>query len=52
MEPALAAALVAAKLPSTRAMSAVLLYRFISFWLVLAVGWVVYAIVRRSRQVV
>jgi uncharacterized protein (TIRG00374 family) len=50
VEPALAAALVAAKLPSTRAMSAVLLYRFISFWLVLAVGWVTYAIVRRSRR--
>jgi uncharacterized protein (TIRG00374 family) len=50
VEPALAAALVAARLPSTKAMAAVLLYRFISFWLILAVGWVAYWIVRKRRN--
>jgi len=51
VEPALAAALVAARLPATKAMAAVLLYRFISFWLILAIGWVLYWIVRKRRAV-
>jgi hypothetical protein len=51
VEPALAGALVAARLPSAKAMSAVLLYRFISFWFVLSVGWLSYALIRRRREV-
>ncbi|MFZ0668629.1 MAG: YbhN family protein [Acidimicrobiales bacterium] len=50
VEPALAAALVAARLPATKAMAAVLLYRFISFWLILALGWILYWLVRRRRS--
>jgi hypothetical protein len=53
VEPALAAALVAAGLPSARAMSAVLLYRLISFWLVLLVGWLAYGLLwRRGSKLV
>jgi putative heme transporter len=47
IEPALAAALVAGGLPAVPAMSAVLIYRFISFWLVLAFGWLAYAVIKR-----
>ena len=47
VEAALIAAVVAAGLPTTEATTAVLTYRLISFWLVLAVGWVVYPIVQR-----
>lgn len=39
VEAALTAALVAAGLHGGQALSAVLVYRFVSFWLVLMVGW-------------
>ena len=42
VEAALAAALVAIGVHSTPAMTSVLVYRLISFWLMLIVGWVVY----------
>ena len=40
VEAALTAALVAAGLGGGQALSAVLVYRFVSFWLLLVVGWV------------
>jgi len=46
VEAALAAGLIALGLKGGEAFGAVLLYRLISFWLVLAVGWTVYALVR------
>ena len=47
VEAALIAALVATGLPTSEATTAVLVYRLISFWLVLAVGWILYPIVGR-----
>jgi uncharacterized protein (TIRG00374 family) len=47
VETALIAGLVAANLPTAGATTAVLTYRLISFWLVLAVGWMVYPVVQR-----
>lgn len=47
VEAALIAALVATRLPTSEATTAVLVYRLVSFWLVLAVGWVAYPIVGR-----
>jgi uncharacterized protein (TIRG00374 family) len=47
VEAALIAALVATGLPTSEATTAVLAYRLISFWLVLAVGWILYPIVGR-----
>jgi putative heme transporter len=49
IEVALSAALVAAGLTGHRALAAVLLYRLISFWLVVAAGWVVMAVLGHSR---
>jgi uncharacterized protein (TIRG00374 family) len=48
IEAALAAALVGAGLKGHHALAAVLVYRLISFWLVMATGWVVMAFVTRS----
>jgi uncharacterized protein (TIRG00374 family) len=50
VEAALAAALVAAGMHSPRAVAAVLLYRFISFWLVDAVGWGLYGVTRHLQN--
>jgi uncharacterized protein (TIRG00374 family) len=50
VEAALAAALVAAGVHSPQAVAAVLLYRLISFWLVDAVGWTLYAMTRKRRR--
>jgi putative heme transporter len=51
VEAALIAALVATQLPTSEATTAVLAYRLVSFWLVLAVGWMVYPLVlRRGRR--
>jgi uncharacterized protein (TIRG00374 family) len=51
VEAALAAALVAAGTTGHHALAAVLVYRLISFWLVMASGWVVMAaLVRASRR--
>ena len=47
VEAALIAALVATGLPTAEATTAVLAYRLVSFWLVLAIGWVAYPIVGR-----
>jgi uncharacterized protein (TIRG00374 family) len=48
VEAALAAALVAVGIHATSALGAVLLYRFISLWLVVAVGWSVYGLTGRA----
>lgn len=50
IEVALSAALVAAGLTGHRALAAVLLYRLISFWLVVAAGWVVMAVLGRPGE--
>jgi uncharacterized protein (TIRG00374 family) len=50
VEAALAAALVAAGVHSPQAVAAVLVYRLISFWLVDAVGWTLYAATRKRRS--
>lgn len=47
VEAALIAGLVATDLPTSSATTAVLAYRLISFWLVLAIGWLVYPVVQR-----
>jgi len=52
MEAALSAALVAAGIKAHHALAAVLVYRFISFWLVMAAGWAVMAfLIRNARPV-
>jgi putative heme transporter len=48
VEIALSAALVAAGLPGPHALAAVLVYRFISFWLVMVAGWVLVAVLGRT----
>ncbi len=50
VEAALAAALVGAGLTGHRALAAVLVYRLISYWLVMAAGWVVMAVLLRSDR--
>ena len=52
VEAAMAAALAAAGLPGVTALTAVLVYRLISFWLVLAVGWVVMAVMAGRTGIV
>jgi putative heme transporter len=47
VEAALAGALVAAGIHAPKAVAAVLLYRLISFWLVDALGWALYATTRK-----
>jgi putative heme transporter len=49
VEATLTAGLVAAGLPAKQALPAVLLYRLISLWAVLLIGWVVAAWLRRAR---
>jgi len=51
VEAALAAALVAIGVHSTPAMTSVLVYRLISFWLMLTVGWVVFWAIHRRAAV-
>jgi uncharacterized protein (TIRG00374 family) len=48
VEVALTGALVAVGVPSTQALAAVLVYRAITFWLAIAVGWPIYW--RLSRE--
>ena len=43
----MAAALTAGGLPGSGALAAVLAYRLVNFWLVLAIGWLV--MLRRDR---
>jgi uncharacterized membrane protein YbhN (UPF0104 family) len=50
VEAALAGALIAAGLHIPQAVAAVLLYRLISFWLVDAVGWTLYATTRKRAH--
>jgi putative heme transporter len=50
VEAALSATLVAAGIKDHRALAAVLVYRLVSFWLVMAAGWAVMAILSRTRR--
>jgi uncharacterized protein (TIRG00374 family) len=43
VELALTASLVAAHMPADQALAAVVIYRLISFWLVMVIGWIVVA---------
>jgi uncharacterized membrane protein YbhN (UPF0104 family) len=49
VEAALTAALVALGVPAAPALTAVLIYRGITFWLAVAIGWVVYLYLRRTK---
>src|SRR5471030_3540278 len=49
VEAVLAASLVAVGIKGHSALAAVLVYRLISFWLVMTVGWAVFAILTRAR---
>jgi putative heme transporter len=49
VEAALTGALVAAGVHAPQAVAAVLIYRLISFWLVDALGWTLYATTRKRR---
>ena len=48
-EVALTGALVAVGVPSTQALAAVLVYRAITFWLAIAIGWPIYWRLSRER---
>jgi uncharacterized protein (TIRG00374 family) len=50
VEAALGAALVAAGMSGHRALAAVLVYRLISFWLVMGAGWTILAVLARRRR--
>jgi uncharacterized protein (TIRG00374 family) len=50
IEVALATALVAAGVARHRAVAAVFLYRLISFWIVVAVGWSMLAVLGRRHD--
>jgi uncharacterized membrane protein YbhN (UPF0104 family) len=49
VEAALTGALVALGVPAAPALTAALIYRGITFWLAVSVGWVVYLILRRTQ---
>lgn len=49
-EAAVTAALVQAGMPGRTALASVLLYRFISFWAVLLIGWSCWWLLHRRRQ--
>jgi putative heme transporter len=51
VEVALTGALVALRVPSTAALTAVLLYRTITFWLAIVVGWPIYWRLSREHDV-
>ncbi len=51
VEIALAAALVVAGMHGPHALAAVLVFRIISFWLVIAIGWVVVGVLYRSNRI-
>jgi putative heme transporter len=50
VEAALTGALVALGVPANQALTAVLVYRAISFWLAIAIGWPIYWRLRREQQ--
>jgi hypothetical protein len=52
VEVALTGALVALRVPSTQALTAVLLYRGITFWLAIVIGWPIYWRLSRERPLV
>jgi putative heme transporter len=52
VEVALTGALVALRVPSTQALTAVLVYRGITFWLAIVIGWPIYWRLSRERQLV
>jgi putative heme transporter len=49
VEGTLCVGLVSTGVPAALALAAVLLYRLVSFWLVMAVGWLVFFYLRRER---
>jgi uncharacterized protein (TIRG00374 family) len=49
VEAALTGALVALGVPANQALTAVLVYRAISFWLAIAIGWPIYWRLRREQ---
>ncbi|MBV9794986.1 MAG: flippase-like domain-containing protein [Actinobacteria bacterium] len=49
VEAALTGALVALGVPAAPALTAVLIYRGITFWLAVAIGWTVYLVLRRTK---
>lgn len=51
VESAIAVALIESGVPASAAIVAALLYRAVSCWLVLGIGWVSYATIRRSKGV-
>ncbi len=51
VELALAAALVLAGMHGPHALAAVLVFRIVSFWLVIAVGWVIAGVLFRSNRI-
>jgi putative heme transporter len=50
VEAALTGALVALGVPGRRALTAVLVYRAITFWLAIAIGWTTYWLLRRKHE--
>jgi putative heme transporter len=50
VEAALIAALVATGAPVAKAVVAVLIYRFISLWLVILAGWIIFLVIRARRE--
>lgn len=50
IEGTLCVGLVSTGVPTALALAAVLLYRLVSFWLVMAVGWIVFLYLRRKRS--
>jgi putative heme transporter len=50
VEAAMAAGLVAAGMQAGIALTAVLVYRLLSFWLLLGIGWIVMAVLARHRE--
>jgi len=50
VEAAMAASLVAAGLPAGSALTVVVVYRLLSFWMLLGIGWVVMAVLSRRRE--
>ena len=50
VEGVLSAGLVAAGMRSDIALGSVLIFRLMSFWLVMLAGWTIYVLLRRARQ--
>jgi putative heme transporter len=50
VEGVLTAGLVAAGMRSDVALGSVLIFRLVSFWLVILVGWTIYSMLRRARR--